>query len=143
MKWSVTWSTNSVHVRILTLNGYNRCRSPRAVFVLHPERIGQDILVRENLVMAQTFLNQFIKVQGNYPAKDFRASGWVDPAQKSWWRDLMLYVLKYFDADLRKLRLHEAVRVTYHGIEISVPTSLPSSICTVQLQKPSSLLLVN
>jgi len=26
--------------------------------------------------------------------------------------------LKYFDADLRKLGLHEAVRATCHGIEI-------------------------
>ena len=70
--------------------------------------------------MAHTFLNQLIKIQGNYLARDFRAPGWVYPAQKPWWRDLMLYVLKYFDADLRKLGLHEAVKVTSHGIEISV-----------------------
>jgi len=35
--------------------------------------------------------------------------------------DLALYVLKYFDADLLRLGLHEAVRATSHGIEISVP----------------------
>jgi len=34
----------------------------------------------------------------------------------------MLYFLKYFDADIRKLGLQEAVRATCHGIEISVPT---------------------
>jgi len=32
----------------------------------------------------------------------------------------MLYVLKQFDADLKKLGLHKAVRATCHGIEISV-----------------------
>jgi len=34
---------------------------------------------------------------------------------------LTLYVLKHFDADLKKLGLHEAVRATCNGIEISVP----------------------
>jgi len=66
MKWFVTGSTNSVHVGILTLNGYNRCGAPRDVLDLHPARIGQDIHVGENSAMAQTFLNQFIKIQGNY-----------------------------------------------------------------------------
>ena len=35
MRWSVTWSTSSVHVRILTLNGYNNCGSSRAVLGMH------------------------------------------------------------------------------------------------------------
>ena len=33
----------------------------------------------------------------------------------------MLYVLKYFDADLMRLELHQAVMATCHGIKISVP----------------------
>ena len=101
---------------ILTLNGYNFSRLPRAILGLHTGGIGQDIHVRKILAMAQMFLNQFIKVQGNYPARDFRTSGWVHPAQKLWWRDL-----KYFDADLRKLGLHEVARATCHEIKISMP----------------------
>jgi len=89
---------------------FNRYGSLRAVLGLYSGRmrIGQDIPVGGNLVMAQTFLKQFIKVQGNYPVRDFRALGWVHSAQKPWWRDLKLYILKYFDANLRKLELHEA-----------------------------------
>ena len=34
---------------------------------------------------------------------------------------MTLYVLKYFDADLMRLELHEAVRATCHGIAISMP----------------------
>ena len=34
---------------------------------------------------------------------------------------MILYILEYFDADLRKLGLREAVRATCHVIEISVP----------------------
>ena len=71
--------------------------------------------------MAQTFLNQFIRVQGNYPARDFRASGWVHLAQKPWWRDLVLYVLEYFEEEWIKIRLYEVVRATCYGIEINVP----------------------
>jgi len=84
MRWSVTLSTDLVHVGVFTLNGYNRFGSPRVVLSLHPGRIGQYIRVGDNPAMAQTFLNQFIKVQGNYPIKDFRAPGWVHPAQKLW-----------------------------------------------------------
>jgi len=70
--------------------------------------------------MAQTFLNQFIKVKDNYPARDFRDPSWVDLAQKPRWRDLALYVLE-FEAEVKKIGLHEVVRATCHGMEISVP----------------------
>jgi len=62
-------------VGILTLNGYNHFGWPKAVLGLHSWRIGQDIPVGKNPAMAQIFLNQFIKVQGNYPTRDFRAPG--------------------------------------------------------------------
>ena len=104
-------------------NGYNHSGSPSVVLGLHPRRIGQDVPVRENLVMAQMFLNLFIKVQGNYPATDFRPPDWVHPTQNPWWRDLTLFVLNHFDVDLKKLGLHKVVRTTCHGIEISVPNS--------------------
>ena len=87
---------------------------------MHPLRVGQDLLVGENSAMAPTVLNQFIKVQGNYPVRDFRALGWVDPAQKLWWRDLALYVLEYFEEEQMKIGLHKAVRATCHGIKISI-----------------------
>ena len=81
----------------------------------------QDLPAGENPAMVQTFLNQFIRVQGNYPVRDFRAPGWVHPTLKLWWRDLTLYVLKYFGEELMKIGLHEAVRATCYGIEINVP----------------------
>ena len=84
MKWSVPRFSDSILVGILTLNDYNCYGSPRAVLGMHPERISQDLPIGENPVMAQTFLNQFIKVHDNYLAWDFRAPGWVHPAQKSW-----------------------------------------------------------
>ena len=49
----MTRSTDSVNVdfvnvKFLMLNGYHRCRSPRAVLGMHLGRIGQDLPVGEN-----------------------------------------------------------------------------------------------
>ena len=121
MKWAVARSTDFVHIGVLMLSGNNRYRSPRAVLGMHSGRVGQVLPEGENPVMPQTFLNQFIKIQGNYPVRNFRALSWVHPAQKLWWRDLSLYALEYFEEELMKIGLHEAVTVTCYGIEISVP----------------------
>ena len=81
MKWTVAQFIDSIHIGVLTLSGYNRGGSLRAVLGMHPGKVGQDLPVGENSAMAQTFLNQFIKVKGNYPARDFKALSWVHPAQ--------------------------------------------------------------
>ena len=83
--------------------------------------IGQDIPVGENSVMEQTFINQFATVHGNYPTTNFRAPWLVHLAQKPWWRDLVLYVLEHFEAELKKIGLHEVVRATCQGMKISMP----------------------
>ena len=69
--------------------------------------------------MAQTFVNQFFKVSGNYLATDLRTPGWIHPL-KAWWRDLTLYVLAHFEEDLERLELCEAIRATCYGIQMSV-----------------------
>ena len=73
----------------------------------------------ENPVMAQTFGNQFFKVNDNYPATDFKTPGWIYPP-KTWWRDLTLYVLAHFKEDLQRLGLREVIRATCYGIQMSV-----------------------
>jgi len=77
MNWQVTWTTDSVHVGILTASshGYTWAGPPRCILGLHPRNVLQDIPVGENPTMAQTFGNQFFKVNGNYPATDFRIPG--------------------------------------------------------------------
>jgi len=39
MKWAVTRFTDSVHIGVLTLSGYNRCGFPRAVLGIRPGRV--------------------------------------------------------------------------------------------------------
>jgi len=107
-------------VGILTASsyGYARVGPPRCILDLYPGNVLQDIPVGENPVMAQTFGNQFFRVNDNYPATDFRTLGWIH-FPKAWWRDLTLYILAHFKEDLERLGLREAVRATYYGIQMS------------------------
>ena len=105
MKWQVTQTTNSIHVGILIAASpdYTRAGPPRCILGLHTGNVLQDIPVGENPAMAQTFENQFFRVNGNYPTTDFRTPGWIHPP-KARWRDLTLYVLAHFEEDLERLR---------------------------------------
>ena len=79
MNWQVTWTTNSVHVGVLIASShdYTRAGPPRCILGLHPGNVLQDIPVGENPAIAQTFGNQFLKVNDNYPTMDFRAPGCI------------------------------------------------------------------
>ena len=71
-----------VHVGILTAQGYNRSGPPRLVIDLYPGLVGKGVPVGDNLAMAQTFLNQFVKVEENYSATGFRMPGWFHSTKK-------------------------------------------------------------
>ena len=98
---------------------YKRAGPPRCILGLYLGNVLQDIPVGENSTVTQTFGNQFFKVHGNYPATDFRTPGWIH-SPKAWWKDLTLYVLAYFEEDLERLGLREAVRTTYYGIQMNI-----------------------
>ena len=75
MEWLLNRSTNSVHVGIITIQGYNQ--SGPLVIGLYLDLIGKDVLTGENLMMARTFLNQFVKDDKNYLVIDFKTPCWV------------------------------------------------------------------
>ena len=85
---------------------------------LHPGIISRDVPVGENPAKVPTFLNQFMKAGGNYLATDFRTLGWVSAFKQHWWSSLTLYVLEAFKDNLKRLGLHEAIRVTCFLIDI-------------------------
>jgi len=80
----MTQGIDSVHVGILMLLGYNFLGPSRPVIGLDPSLISKDVLAAENPMMTQTFLNQFIKADGNYPTMDFRTNGLVHSTKKQW-----------------------------------------------------------
>ena len=62
---------------VLTHNGFTRSGPPRSVIGLHPGNVGHEVLVGENSAKVPTFLNQFVKAEGDYPATDFQAPALV------------------------------------------------------------------
>jgi len=122
MKRGVSWCTKSVHVRVLTLGDFTRSGSPRSVIGLHPGHVNREVPMGENPAEVLTFLNRFVKAGGNYPAANFQTPGLVSSSKQAWWSSLTMYVLEAFETDLKRLGLHEAVRATCFGINISIPT---------------------
>jgi len=91
------------------------------VIGFYPGLVDKDVPGGENPAMARTFLNQLVKVEGNYSVRDFKTPGWVHSTKKQWWSQLTNYVLNEFSDELKRLRLYEAVRSTCNEMEISVP----------------------
>ena len=139
MSWRLTRSMDSVHVGILTAQGYNRLGHPRLMISFSIGLISNDVPAGENLMIAWTILNQFVKVTSNYLATYFRTPDQVHSTKKQWWSKLTNYTLDQFCDDLERLGLYEAVRATYYVIKFSVPTSTPSWSCTVHLLRHSLL----
>ena len=57
--------------------GFSRFGPPRSIIDLHLGNVGRDVPIVENLAMVPTFLNQFVKEEGSYLAKDFQILGGV------------------------------------------------------------------
>ena len=109
MAWHVTRSTYSVHVGILTLQGYNRSGLSRPVIRLYPGLVDKDLPIEDNPLMALTFLNQFVKADGNYPTLTLRHQI-RSTRQRS--NQLTNYIMDQFSSELKRLGLYEAIRVT-------------------------------
>jgi len=111
-----------MHVEALTLHGFTHSGPLRSAIGLLPGNVNHEVPVGEIPAQVSTFLNQFMKAEGNYPTANFWIPGWVCSSKQAWWSGLTLYVLDVFESDLQQLGLYEAVRVTYFGIYISIPT---------------------
>ena len=64
---------------------------------------------------AATFINQFLKVRGDFPI-DFCPLGWVHSSDKSWWGKMMGFVLTVLEDLLKQEGLYQAVRAIQYGI---------------------------
>ena len=57
MSWSVSRCMESVHVGILTYNGFSRWGPPQSIIGLHPGNVSRDVPVGESPAKVPTFLN--------------------------------------------------------------------------------------
>ena len=65
--------------------------------------------------LAATFINQFLKVRGDFLA-DFHPLGWVHSIDKSWWGRMVGFVLAELGDLLKQVGLYHSVRAVRYGL---------------------------
>jgi len=83
MEWDLSKSFSCVFFGKLGVNEAYTVGHGRDVFGLHPELVRAEYPTGETPQLAATFINQFLKVRGDFPT-DFRLLGWVHSLDKSW-----------------------------------------------------------
>ena len=83
------------------------------VFGLFPGLVRPEYLKGETLQLAATFINQFLKVRGDFPI-DFHLLGWVNSTDKSWWGRMVGFVLVELRDLLQQVGLYHSVRATQY-----------------------------
>ena len=76
MKWELTRSVPSVSLGILGARKVHPAGHGREVFGLFPGLLRSEYPVGETPQLGTTFINQFMKVRGDFPV-DFRPLEWV------------------------------------------------------------------
>jgi len=89
MEWDLSKSISNVS---LGGNEAYPAGHGRDVFGLHPGFVRAEYPIGETPQLAATFINQFLKVRGDF-FTDFRPLGWVHSTDKSWWGKMVGFVL--------------------------------------------------
>lgn len=71
--------------------------------------------LNENPKQANTLICRFMAVNGVFPAKDFRATGWIHSILFAWWAMMMSFVLAKLKKPLEDTGLFPAVRAMHFG----------------------------
>jgi len=89
------------------------------VMGLLPGLHARELPVGETAVRARLFRNLFFGEGGQFPCKDFRASGWVSTTSwtSSWWSNMTEAVLLEHSSALRSLDLFTPIRAVRFGLK--------------------------
>jgi len=92
MEWDLSKSISGVSFSKLGANEAYPAGHVKDVFGLYPELVRPEYPIGETSQLATTFINQFLKVRGEFPT-DFRPPGWVHSTDESWWGRMVGFVL--------------------------------------------------
>ena len=107
-----------MHVGALTLHGFTQSGPPRSVIGLRLGNVNREEPVGD--IPARALLEPVCKGGRQLSSCRFQTLGRVCFSKQAWWSSLTL--LDIFEVDLKRLGLHEVVRATCLGINISIPT---------------------
>ena len=116
MSWTLTPVQDGVACGLFRgQTGAYRADGPLAYIVgLLPGFSMKELPVGETAVRARLFKNLFFDAGGQFPGKDFRASGWVSTTSwtSNWWLRMIEAVLSKNSDALRSLNLFTPIRAT-------------------------------
>ena len=84
MEWELARSVSGVSLGILGARKVHPGGHGKEVFGLFLGLLRSEYPVGETPQLSTTFINQFMKVRGDFPG-DFRPLGWVHSSDKVWW----------------------------------------------------------
>jgi len=85
------------------------------VFGLFSRLVRTDYLKGETPQLASTFINQFLKLRGDFLA-DFRPPRWVNSTDNSWWSRMVGFVLTELGDLPMQVGLYHSVRAMQYGL---------------------------
>jgi len=91
MEWDLSESILGVSLGKLGANEACPASHGKDIFGLYPELVRAEYPTGETPQLATTFINQFLKVRGDFPT-DFHPPGWVHSTDKSWWGKMVGFV---------------------------------------------------
>lgn len=84
--------------------------------------------------LANTFLNDFLRLKGQYPTHNFHTLGWIHSINKMWWCRMIRFVLSKFEAIMKDIGLYGAVRIIQYGL----PHSAYHLVSVLEMYHPKS-----
>ena len=130
MEWDLSRFVSSVSLgKLGTKEAYSVCHR-KDVFGLFPGLVRSEYLKGEIPQLASTFINQFLKVRGDFPA-EFRPRGWVHSTDKSWWSRMVGFVLAELMDLLKQVGLYHSVRALQYGLPQSSNNFMASWSVTI------------
>lgn len=117
MDWDFIQEHEGVPTGRMLYNNVRPCCT-RQMIMLFPGLKYPNFPVNERPKRASTFISKFLTVNGAFPAKDFRATGWMHALLGTWWAKMVTFVLREL-RDLRNVGLYRAFR----ALQFEIPHS--------------------
>jgi len=125
MEWDLSQSISGASLGKLGVKEAYAAGDEKDVFGLYPGLVRAEYPKGETLQLATTFINQFLKVRGDF-STDFRPFEWVHSTDKSWWGRMVGFVLAELGDLLKQVGLYHSVRTVQYGLPQS-PTIIMAS----------------
>ena len=115
MEWDLSNSISGMSLRKLGANEAYPTGHGKDIFELYPGFVRAEYPAGETPQLATNFINQFLKVRGDFPT-NFHPLGWVHSTENLWWGRMVGFVFIKLGDLLKQVELYHVVRAVQYGI---------------------------